>query len=64
MSLANPSARTDADSAGPSYIVYCVVLFVSLFVIFFKFPETRGRSLEEVSLATHPSSDWANLAEH
>ncbi|KAL8278523.1 hypothetical protein RQP46_009015 [Phenoliferia psychrophenolica] len=31
------------------YIVYCVVLFVSFFVIYFQFPETRGKSLEEIA---------------
>lgn len=31
------------------YIVYCCVIFVELFIVYFLFPETRGRTLEEVA---------------
>lgn len=31
------------------YIVYCVFLVVMILVVFFFFPETRGRSLEELA---------------
>jgi sugar porter (SP) family MFS transporter len=45
---ANPVAM-DAIS-WKYYIVYCCVIAVEIVLVFFGFPETKGRSLEEVSL--------------
>jgi H+/Cl- antiporter ClcA len=46
-SFANPVAM-DAI-AWKYYIVWCVVIFVHFTVIYFFFPETKGRGLEEVA---------------
>lgn len=46
-SYANPVAM---EAIGwKYYIVYCCVIFVELWIIYFLFPETRGRTLEEVA---------------
>jgi len=31
------------------YIVFCILLTISILLIYFLFPETRGRSLEEIA---------------
>ena len=41
-------SKASTDLVARSYIVYCVVLFCMFFVIYFLFPETRGKSLEQV----------------
>ncbi|CAI6092325.1 unnamed protein product [Clonostachys chloroleuca] len=43
------------------YIVFCCILFVLVFVIWFLFPETRGHTLEEIrQLFDHDLQDTAN----